>query len=66
MTNILDKILDTKVSEVIKAKSIKPIDLIKDEINQMSKPRDFIGSINISSKKLLYFLGKKQSELKPP
>jgi len=45
MTNILDKILDTKVSEVIKAKSIKPIDLIKDEINQISKPRDFIGSI---------------------
>lgn len=45
MTNILDKILNTKVSEVIKAKSIKPIDLIKDEITQISKPRDFIGSI---------------------
>ena len=43
MTNILDKILNTKVSEVIKAKSIKPIDLIKDEITQISKPRYFIG-----------------------
>ena len=45
MTNILDKILSTKVLEVDQAKSIKSIDKIKDEINQASKPRDFIGAI---------------------
>ena len=42
MTNILDKILSTKVLEVEQAKSIKSIDKIKDEIRQASKPRDFI------------------------
>ena len=45
MTNILDKILITKVAEVDQAKSIKSIDMIKDEINQAPKPRDFIGAI---------------------
>ena len=45
MTNILDKILNTKVLEVDQAKSIKSIDMIKDEINQAPKPRDFIGAI---------------------
>ena len=45
MTNILDKILSTKVLEVDQAKSIKSIDKIKAEINQASKPRDFIGAI---------------------
>ena len=45
MTNILDKILITKVLEVNQAKSIKSIDEIKDEINETSKPRDFIGAI---------------------
>jgi len=45
MTNILDKILSTKAMEVDHAKSIKSIDKIKDEINQNSKPRDFIGAI---------------------
>ena len=45
MANILDKILSTKVLEVDQAKSIKSIDEIKDEINQNSKPRDFIGAI---------------------
>ena len=45
MANILDKILSTKVLEVNQAKSIKSIDEIKDEINQASKPRDFIGAI---------------------
>ena len=45
MVNILDKILSTKVLEVNQAKSIKSIDEIKDEINQASKPRDFIGAI---------------------
>ena len=45
MTNILDKILITKVAEVDQAKSIKSIHKIKDEINQASKPRDFIGAI---------------------
>ena len=45
MTNILDKILITKVAEVDHAKSIKSIDMIKDEINQAPKPRDFIGAI---------------------
>jgi len=45
MTNILDKILSTKVLEVEQAKSIKSIDKIKDEIRQASKPRDFISAI---------------------
>ena len=45
MVNILDKILSTKVLEVNQAKSIKSIDEVKDEINQTSKPRDFIGAI---------------------
>ena len=45
MTNILDKILITKVLEVNQAKTIKSIDEIKDEINETSKPRDFIGAI---------------------
>ena len=45
MTNILDKILTTKVLEVGQAKSIKSIHKIKDEINQASKPRDFIRAI---------------------
>ena len=45
MTNILDKILDTKALEVSQAKSIKPINVIKNEIKHISKPRDFIGSI---------------------
>ena len=45
MTNILDKILITKVLEVNQAKSIKSIDEVKDEINQTSKPRDFIEAI---------------------
>ncbi len=45
MVNILDKILSTKVLEVNQAKSIKSIDEIKDEINQTSKPRDFIEAI---------------------
>jgi indole-3-glycerol phosphate synthase len=45
VANILDKILSTKVLEVNQAKSIKSIDEIKDEINQASKPRDFIGAI---------------------
>ena len=45
MANILDKILSTKVLEVNQAKSIKSIDEVKDEINQTSKPRDFIGAI---------------------
>ena len=45
MVNILDKILSTKVLEVNQAKSIKSIDEVKDEINQTSKPRDFIEAI---------------------
>ena len=45
MINILDKILSTKVLEVNQAKSIKSIDEVKDEINQTSKPRDFIEAI---------------------
>ena len=45
MTNILDKILSTKVLEIAQAKSNKPIGKIKDEINQISKPRDFVESI---------------------
>ena len=45
MTNILDKILSTKELEVHQAKLIKSIDKIKDEINQATKPRDFIGAI---------------------
>ena len=45
MTNILDKILSTKVLEVDEAKSIKSIDKVKAEINEASKPRDFIGAI---------------------
>ena len=45
MTNILDKILSTKMLEVDQAKSVKPIDKIKDEINQAAKPRDFISAI---------------------
>jgi len=45
VANILDKILSTKVLEVNQAKSIKSIDEVKDEINQTSKPRDFIEAI---------------------
>ena len=45
MTNILDKILDTKALEVSQAKSIRPLHVIKDQLKQISKPRDFIGSI---------------------
>jgi indole-3-glycerol phosphate synthase len=45
MANILDKILSTKELEVDKAKSIKSIDRIKDEISLLTKPRDFIGAI---------------------
>jgi indole-3-glycerol phosphate synthase len=45
VVNILDKILSTKVLEVNQAKSIKSIDEVKDEINQTSKPRDFIEAI---------------------
>ena len=53
MTNILDKILSTKVLEVDEAKSSKSIDKIKDEIRQASKPRDFIGAIKDKHQNIL-------------
>ena len=49
MTNILDKILDTKAVEVSQAKSIKPINVIKNEIKHISTKGFIFNVRNISN-----------------
>ena len=45
MSDILNKILATKLQEVIASKVVAPLEVVKAAALAMSKPRDFIGAI---------------------
>ena len=45
MSDILNKIIATKVTEVAAAKNVKPLSTVQAETLKASPPRDFVGSI---------------------
>lgn len=45
MSDILNKILDTKRTEVAAAKALKSLDQLREEAYQESDPRDFVGNL---------------------